>query len=146
MRKKYMSLVELLCILGIAVVTGGMSTKLFFGFMKENASLEKHQQSHRDFKNIIRACREWAITSDLGLVEVENSILSGENEINIVDGKVVFKKGVNESSFTIPKGFTLNLNSELDPAGEALLVIRGERRGLSYCLKLPLGVNIHAKK
>ena len=139
MRKHYISLFEILCILAITAITGSLATKLFFGFVKENISLEKHQQTQRDFKNIIRSSREWALKSGPGLDKIEDSIISGSNEINRVDGKVIFKFGEAELIHSLPKDFRVGFNTETGVAGQELLVIRGERKGLSYCLKLPIG-------
>ena len=139
MRKCYISLFEILCILAITAITGSMATKLFFGFMKENISLEKHQQTQRDFKNIVRSSREWAFKSGPSLDKIDHAIISGSNEINLVEGKVIFKFDEEELIHSVPKGFTVNFDSDTGLTGQGILVIKGERNGLSYCLKLPLG-------
>ena len=139
MTKKYISLVELLLILSITTITGSLATKLFFGFLKENAALEKHQQSHRDFKNLIRSCREWAAVSGPGINELDESIISESNEISIVDGEVIIWIGEKSLVHKIPKGFKVSFDIEEGSKGEGLLLVKAERKELAYSLKLALG-------
>lgn len=137
MIKRYISLVELLCILAVTSVTGSLATKLFMEFIKQSQTLELRQQNQRDLTNIVRSLRIWAAQSSERIQEIDGLWFSGKNEIYFMNSRIVFKINGKEIENQIPKGYQIKLFSEtvLD---KDVICLNASKAGLSYSVKLKL--------
>lgn len=139
MKKFRMSLIELLMVIGVVAITGSMSTKLFFGFIKQNKAMEVKNQNQIEIRNIVRSYREWAAASGPEIDRLNKTIISRDNEILVSGQQISFKIGTKELKHQVPPGYTIKVEIGNSPSGNSQLVLNAERKGLNYNLKLPLG-------
>lgn len=138
MRKRYISLYELLCILAITSITGSLATKLFMEFIRHSQALEQRQQNQRDLTNIVRSLRIWASDSNEKIKEIDGFWYSGKNEIYLIENKIIFKVKNTKLENKIPMGYEISLSSD-SYFDNKIIILNASRNGLKYSIKLKLG-------
>ena len=142
MKKKYMSLIELLCIIAVIGVTANLSATLFTGFIKNSKVLESHQQNQRNFKNIVRSIRIWSSQARKEIKELDGLWSSGENEIYLLEKELICFLDGKKTANKIPKGYELKIDTEKNSFDEPLLVLTARKKDLKYSIKFKVGEDL----